>query len=127
MASVSEGTTQDSSLHRGNVRAVSRDVLGLPDGDEPAPAAERAFYHLQEVRAFLKVLGIGAEYIREALRELTAGRSAFLTNIALTEKAVKNAGFAASEIWRAAMNLGQSSSLAVKNEGVVHGIQRQSS
>ena len=34
-----------------------------------------------------------AEYIREALRELTAGRSAFLTNIALTEKAIKNAGF----------------------------------
>jgi len=27
------------------------------------------------------------------LRELTAGRSAFLTNIALTEKAIKNAGF----------------------------------
>ena len=32
-------------------------------------------------------------YVRDALRELTAGRSAFLTNIALTEKAMKNAGF----------------------------------
>jgi len=39
------------------------------------------------------VLGIGAQYVRDALRELTAGRSAFLTNIALTEKAIKNAGF----------------------------------
>ena len=43
----------------------------------------------------MNVLGIGADYIREALRELTAGRSAFLTNIALTEKAIKNAGFGA--------------------------------
>lgn len=63
------------------------------DSDEPAPAAERAFYHLQDVRQFLNVLGVGAEFVREALRELTAGRSAFLTNIALTEKAMKNSGF----------------------------------
>ncbi len=63
------------------------------DGEEPALAAERSFYHLQDVREFLNVLGIGAQYVREALRELTAGRSAFLTNIALTEKAIRNAGF----------------------------------
>jgi hypothetical protein len=36
---------------------------------------------------------VGAEFVRDALRELTAGRSAFLTNIALTEKAMKNSGF----------------------------------
>ena len=63
------------------------------EGDEPTPAAERSFYHLQDVRAFLHLLGLGTDYIRDALRELTAGRSAFLTNIALTEKALKNAGF----------------------------------
>jgi len=45
---------------------------------------------------FLNVLGLGADYVRDALRELTAGRSAFLTNIALTEKAIKNAGLALS-------------------------------
>ena len=38
---------------------------------------------------------LGAEYVREALRELTAGRSAFLTNVGLTEKAIKSAGFGA--------------------------------
>ncbi len=63
------------------------------DGDDPPPAAEKAFTQLQDVRVFLNVLGIGAEFVRDALRELAAGRSAFLTNIALTEKAIKSAGF----------------------------------
>ena len=89
-----EGTIR---IHRsiGGTGAAFR-VTFVPyggEGEEAAVAGERSFYHLQDVRAFLNVLGIGAEYVREALRELTSGRSAFLTNIALTEKAIKNAGF----------------------------------
>jgi len=59
------------------------------DGGE----GERSFRELQQVRAFLKMLGLGAEYIRDALRQLTAGRSASVPNVTLSEKAVKSAGF----------------------------------
>jgi len=92
-AIASEGTLRIHRSIAGTSAPFRVTFQPYQDGDEPAPAAERAFYHLQDVRQFLHVLGLTAEYIREALRELTAGRSAFLTNIALTEKAIKNAGF----------------------------------
>ena len=92
-AIASEGTLRIHRSIAGTSAPFRVTFQACQDGDEPAPAAERAFHHLQEVRQFLHVLGLTAEYIREALRELTAGRSAFLTNIALTEKAIKNAGF----------------------------------
>jgi hypothetical protein len=92
-AIASEGTLRIHRSIAGTSAPFRVTYQPYQDGDEPAPAAERTFYYLQDVRAFLNVLGIGADYIRDALRELTAGRSAFLTNIALTEKAVKNAGF----------------------------------
>jgi hypothetical protein len=56
-------------------------------------AQERSFHELQQVRAFLKMLGVGAEFIKDALRQLTAGRSASVPNVSLSEKAVKSAGF----------------------------------
>ncbi|HEY1481931.1 MAG TPA: hypothetical protein VGF19_04330 [Candidatus Acidoferrum sp.] len=92
-AIASEGTLRIHRSIAGTSAPFRVTYQPYQDGDEPAPAAERAFYYLQDVRAFLNLLGVGAEFVKEALRELTAGRSAFLTNIALTEKAIKNAGF----------------------------------
>ncbi|HXY26542.1 MAG TPA: hypothetical protein VEI73_17965 [Candidatus Acidoferrum sp.] len=60
---------------------------------EEAAGGERSFNELQQVRAFLKMLGLGAEFIKDALRQLTAGRSASLPNVSLSDKAVKSAGF----------------------------------
>jgi len=63
------------------------------EGEDGAAGGERTFRELQQVRAFLKMLGIGAEYIKDALRQLTAGRSASVPNVTLSDKAVKSAGF----------------------------------
>ena len=63
------------------------------DEAEEAARGERSFQELQQVRAFLKMLGLGAEFIKDALRQLTAGRSASLPNVTLSDKAVKSAGF----------------------------------
>ena len=63
------------------------------EGEDAAAAGERSFHELQQVRAFLKLLGVGAEFIKDALRQLTAGRSASVPNVSLSEKAVKSAGF----------------------------------
>src|SRR5258708_19590647 len=63
------------------------------DGDEPAPAAERSFHHLQDVRTFLNVLGLAADYVRDAFREFTSALSAFFTNITFTENPIKNSRF----------------------------------
>jgi hypothetical protein len=95
-AIASEGTLRIHRSIAGTAAPFRVTFQPYHDNDEPAPAAERAFYHLQDVREFLHVLGLGAEYVREALRELTAGRSAFLTNVGLTEKAIKSAGFSAA-------------------------------
>jgi len=92
-AIASEGTLRIHRSIAGTAAPFRVTYQAYQDGDEPAPAAERSFHHLQVVRTFLNVLSLGADYVRDALRELTAGRSAFLTNIALTEKAIKNAGF----------------------------------
>jgi hypothetical protein len=43
------------------------------------------------------MLGLGAEYIKDALRQLTAGRSASVPNVSLSDKAVKSAGFISVE------------------------------
>src|SRR2546429_3885964 len=51
-------------------------VAFVPYDAEAEEGGERSFRELQQVRAFLKMLGLGAEYIRDALRQLTAGRSA---------------------------------------------------
>src|SRR5438046_6752019 len=89
-----EGTIR---IHRsiGGTGAAFR-VTFVPyggEGEEAAVAGERSFHELQQVRAFLKMLGLGAEFIKDALRQLTAGRSASVPNVSLTDKAVKSAGF----------------------------------
>jgi hypothetical protein len=89
----SEGTIQ---IHRsiGGTGAAFR-VAFVPydDSDEANPAGQRSFQQLQEVRAFLKLLGVGTEFIKDALRQLTAGRSAWVPNVSLSDKAIRSAGF----------------------------------
>ena len=87
-----------------------KDLVGKRAHFEPyrqafADVGEFAFRYLQaqqhlprvgdatDFRAFLKMLGLGAEFIKDALRQLTAGRSASVPNVSLSEKAVKSAGF----------------------------------
>jgi len=72
-------------------------VSFVPYDSEEESGGERSFRELQQVRAFLKLLGVGAEYIKDAFRQLTAGRSASLPNVTLSEKAVKSAGFESVE------------------------------
>jgi hypothetical protein len=88
----SEGTIR---IHRsiGGTGAAFRVTFVPYDGEGEEGGGERSFRELQQVRAFLKMLGLGAEYIKDALRQLTAGRSASVPNVTLSEKAVKSAGF----------------------------------
>ena len=72
-------------------------VAFVPYDAEAEEGGERSFRELQQVRAFLKMLGLGAEYIKDALRQLTAGRSASVPNVSLSDKAVKSAGFISVE------------------------------
>jgi len=46
-------------------------VSFVPYDAEEESGGERSFRELQQVRAFLKMLGLGAEYIKDALRQLT--------------------------------------------------------
>jgi len=87
----SEGTIR---IHRsiGGTGAAFR-VSFVPYEEEDETGGERSFRELQQVRAFLKMLGIGAEVVKDALWQLTAGRSASLPNVSLSDKAVKSAGF----------------------------------
>jgi|SRR5216110_2346507 hypothetical protein len=62
------------------------------DTDGEGAAGVRSFHEIQQVRAFLKTLGLPAHLAADALRQLTAGRSASIPNVSLSEDAVKNAG-----------------------------------
>src|SRR6266702_3978782 len=81
-----EGTIR---IHRsiGGTGAAFR-VTFVPyggEGEEAAIAGERSFHELQQVRAFLKMLGLGAEFIKDALRQLTACGSAIASSSLATE------------------------------------------
>jgi len=91
--STSEGTIQIHRSIAGTGAAFRVAFVPYDDSEDAAPAGHRSFHQLQEVRAFLKVLGVGAEYIKDALRQLTAGRSAWVPNVSISEKALRNAGF----------------------------------
>ena len=92
-----EGTIQIHRSIAGTGAAFRVAFVPYAERDENSPAGERSFHHLQEVRAFLKFLGIGAEYIKDALRQLTAGRSAWVPNVSISEKALRGAGFVSVE------------------------------
>jgi len=68
-------------------------VIFAPYNGEGEIAGARQFRELSQVREFLRVLGVGAEYIREALRQLAAGRSASLSDVTLSEAQFRRAGF----------------------------------
>lgn len=87
----SEGTIR---IHRsiGGTGAAFR-VSFVPYEEEDETGGERSFHELQQVRGFLKMLGIASEPIREALWQLTAGRSASIPSVSLSDKAVRSASF----------------------------------
>jgi len=87
----SEGTIQ---IHRSiaGTGAAFRVAFVPYSEEEGKTPGQRSFHHLQEVRAFLKLLGLGADYIKDALRQLTAGRSARVPNVSITEKALRSTG-----------------------------------
>ena len=62
------------------------------DSDGETAAGVRSFHEVQQVRAFLKSLGVSAHVSADALRQLAAGRSASIPGLSLPEEAVKNAG-----------------------------------
>jgi hypothetical protein len=62
------------------------------DSDGEGAAGIRSFHEVQQVRAFLKSLGVNQELIADALRQLAAGRSASLPNVSLSEAVVKSSG-----------------------------------
>jgi hypothetical protein len=93
MASVNEGTIRVHRSIGGTGAAFRVAFVPYAEDDGKKGGGERSFHHLQEVRAFLKVLGVGAEYIKDVLRQLTMGRSAWVPNVSIPEKTLRNAGF----------------------------------
>ena len=93
MASANEGTIRIHRSIAGTGAAFRVAFVPYDDGDDTKPAGERAFHQLQDVRAFLKVLGVGADYIKDVLRQLTMGRSAWVPNVSISEKVMRSAGF----------------------------------
>jgi hypothetical protein len=88
---VIEGTIR---IHRsiGGTGAAFRVSFVPYDSDGEGVAGVRAFHEVQQVRAFLKTLGVNAHVSADALRQLAAGRSASIPSVSLEEDAVKNAG-----------------------------------
>jgi hypothetical protein len=66
------------------------------DADDQNSAGIRAFHEVQQVRAFLKTLGLAQDLIADALRQLAAGRSASLPNVSIAESVVRSAGLTAA-------------------------------
>jgi len=91
-----EGTIR---IHRsiGGTGAAFRVAFVPYDSDGDSTPSMRSFHEVQHVRAFLKLLGVGAELIKDALRQLAAGRSASVPNVSLSDEAVKNAGLFSTE------------------------------
>jgi hypothetical protein len=93
---VNEGTIR---IHRsiGGTGAAFRVSFVPYSSDGESTAGVRAFHEVQHVRAFLKLLGVGAELTKDALRQLAAGRSASVPNVSLSDEAVKSAGLTSTE------------------------------
>src|SRR2546421_9396689 len=86
-----EGTIR---IHRSiaGIGAAFRVSFVPYDTDGEGAAGVRSFHEIQQVRAFLKTLGLPSALAADALRQLTAGRSASIPSVSLSEEAVKNAG-----------------------------------
>ena len=86
-----EGTIR---IHRsiGGTEAPFR-VSFVPYSAEGESAeAMRTFREVQQVRAFLKSLGVRLELITDVLRQIAAGRSASLPSVTLSDDVMKNSG-----------------------------------
>jgi len=86
-----EGTIR---IHRsiGGTGAAFRVSFVPYDSDGEGAAGVRSFHEVQQVRAFLKSLGLSTHVAADALRQLAAGRSASIPSVSISEDAVKNAG-----------------------------------
>jgi hypothetical protein len=86
-----EGTIR---IHRsiGGTEAPFRISFVPYSADGESSEAMRSFREVQQVRAFLKSLGVRQEQVNDVLRQLAAGRSASLPSVSLSDDAVKNAG-----------------------------------
>jgi hypothetical protein len=87
----SEGTIR---IHRsiGGTGAAFRVSFVPYDSEGEGTVGVRSFHEVQQVRAFLKSLGVNADHIRDVLRQLAAGRSASVPNVAISEEVVKSSG-----------------------------------
>ena len=65
-----EGTIRIHRSIGGTGAAFRVTFVPYEEGEEAPAAGERSFHELQQVRAFLKMLGVGAEFIKDALRQL---------------------------------------------------------
>ena len=86
-----EGTIR---IHRsiGGTEAPFR-VSFVPYSAEGESAeAMRTFREVQQVRSFLKSLGVRLDLITDVLRQIAAGRSASLPSVTLSDDVVKNSG-----------------------------------
>jgi hypothetical protein len=95
-----EGTIR---IHRsiGGTGAAFRVSFVPYDAESESTASVRAFHEIQQVRGFLKSLGVGTQVAADALRQLTAGRSASIPGISLDEDDVKDAGLVSTNLAKA--------------------------
>lgn len=95
-----EGTIR---IHRsiGGTGAAFRVSFVPYDAESEGTSAVRSFHEIQQVRGFLKTLGIAQAVTADALRQLTAGRSASIPGISLDEDDVKDAGLVTTNLAKA--------------------------
>ncbi len=95
-----EGTIR---IHRsiGGTGAAFRVSFVPYDADSESIAAVRSFHEVQQVRGFLKSLGISTQISADALRQLAAGRSASIPSVSLDEEDVKDAGLVSTNLAKA--------------------------
>ena len=86
-----EGTIR---IHRsiGGTEAPFRVSFVPYAADGESAEAMRSFREVQQVRAFLKSLGVRPEQINDVLRQIAAGRSASVPSVTLPDDVVKSAG-----------------------------------
>lgn len=86
-----EGTIR---IHRsiGGTEAPFRVSFVPYSSDGESAEAMRSFREVQQVRAFLKSLGVRQELITDVLRQISAGRSASLPSVTLPDDVVKSSG-----------------------------------
>ncbi len=90
------------NVHRmlGGSGAAFQVTFAPHEAKKDSTSGVRRFSELQQVRAFLKVLGIEAGSIREALRQLAAGRSASVPDVVLSDEILRREGLETTEMFR---------------------------